>query len=484
MDLLTEDQAIEFSNSIGLFVELQAQKARLDAEIIKVLGRISAVIDDAIDAGPQDAREAEQTERALCIEAGAPARIHDHAMSSMVNKARPFIDDFPLTLEALGQAKISLQHAYAIVNIGADLLTTAHQRKVYEAHVVPRAKELTTNQLRPIARRVAQRLTEKTIDQRHKEEVIKRDVWVNDAGDGMANLVAYLPAPLAFAIRERLGEMALAADPTGRNIAQIRTDIFTDLLLTGHAPAHRAKAQSPALGSDPLFPADQADSGCPDCSVTEGSRGLGSIQAHISITIPLLTLLPKSIADVIRQTPGFEHVAGLEGACELVGYGPIDSKTAFFLAGNASGWDRILTHPVSGTPLRTDRYTPSQEIKRTLKIRDQHCRFPGCRMSTIRCENDHTIPWSRGGPTEINNLAYLCRYHHVFKHKSGWQVTQSDNGTLTWTSTLGQTYTTEPPSNNMYAAMPHLRSGSKDEPIATGATSPPTKDPFPDLPPF
>ena len=484
---LPPQRTAEFANSVHRFVQLQAQKARLDAEILEVLGDISVVIDEAVDSGPQDSRIMDQAQRALCLEVGAPARMHEQAILTMVNNARPFVRDFPKTLQALAAAEISQRHAFIIADIAGGLLTTDAQRAIYESEILPKAKTKTTNQLREAARRIAHRLSEKTIDQRHQEKAATRDVWVYDTGDGMANLVAHLPATIAYAIRDRLGQMALAADPTGRKISQLRTDIFTDLLLTGHTAAHhpRPTPNSTAdcgvfgeggistdgehgtckhgigehglgeLGAEgALFSTTGATADCPDCVATNGSRGLGAITAQVSITIPLLALLPDEIADIIRQTPGFEHVGGLDGACELNGYGPIDTHTALFLAGTTSGWDRIMTHPITGTPLRTDRYTPSQEIKRMLRIRDQHCRFPACRISAPRCDNDHTIPWSRGGPTAIENLAALCRYHHVIKHEAGWKATQLDNGTIKWTTALGYTIITEPPSNEMHKAYP------------------------------
>lgn len=536
-DQLSMQRVTEFNDSVDRFVELRAEQARLEAEILTVLGTIATIIDEVVDAGPMDSKLIEQTERDICIEVGAAARIHDRAMLSMVNNARPFMRDYPNTLEALSQAKISRNHAFIIVDVADSLLTTPKQREIYESLIVPKAKELTTNQLRPVARRIANKLTEKTLDERHKEKATLRDVYVYESGDGMATVVAELPAVAAYAIRDRIGQMALAADPTGRNIAQIRTDIFTDLLLTGYPSGHHAnhglamggpgtdQGQEGAnqsldgvglprqgaqvgmfgellvgsdaswstdagtdVGSDAgtdadgsvigtfepeggaLFSEAQATSDCSECVTTDGSRGLGAIQAQVSITIPLLALLPKNIADIIRQTPGFEQVAGLDGAAELTGYGPIDPRTALYLAGNTSGWDRILVHPISGTPLRTDRYTPSQDIKRTLKTRDVHCRFPGCRMPSSRCDNDHTVPWSEGGTTQIENLAMLCRYHHVFKHRSGWTVTQLENGTLKWTSVLGRTYMTEPPSNEMYRAVPIVPEETDGSPLISGST--------------
>ncbi|MCR2678846.1 hypothetical protein NSP03_24390, partial [Salmonella enterica] len=58
-------------------------------------------------------------------------------------------------------------------------------------------------------------------------------------------------------------------------------------------------------------------------------------------------------------------------AAELDGMIPIDPATARRLAGAASGWDRVLTHPISGALLAVDRYRPSEDLRRHLRARDE-----------------------------------------------------------------------------------------------------------------
>lgn len=60
------------------------------------------------------------------------------------------------------------------------------------------------------------------------------------------------------------------------------------------------------------------------------------------------------------------------------------------LAGAASGWGRVLTHPISAAMLAVDRYRPGEPLKRHLRARDQGCRFPGCGMPVRDSDLDHT----------------------------------------------------------------------------------------------
>ncbi|MDJ0349751.1 HNH endonuclease signature motif containing protein, partial [Cryobacterium sp. PH29-G1] len=131
---------------------------------------------------------------------------------------------------------------------------------------------------------------------------------------------------------------------------------------------------------------------------------------------------------------------------ELEGYGPIDPETARKLAGTATSFLRILTHPhtgivldVSATPFRVPA-----ALKKYLQLRDGTCRFPGCNRAARNCDLDHTRDKQFGGPTTATNLAHLCPANHNLKHFSNWTVTGTPDGTLTWTSPAGKHYATDP----------------------------------------
>jgi hypothetical protein len=124
------------------------------------------------------------------------------------------------------------------------------------------------------------------------------------------------------------------------------------------------------------------------------------------------------------------------------------------IAAGAGSWSRVLTHPVTGTVLDHDRttYAVPADLKRRLRTRDGTCRFPGCQRRAERCDLDHTVAWVEGGPTAADNLAHLCRHHHVLKHRDGplgrWRVRhrrrESPEGVLEWTSPAGRVHVTYP----------------------------------------
>ena len=48
------------------------------------------------------------------------------------------------------------------------------------------------------------------------------------------------------------------------------------------------------------------------------------------------------------------------------------------------------------------------------------------------CEAHHLTPWARGGPTSLDNLTLLCRFHHLIAvHHWGWTLTRNRDGTTT-----------------------------------------------------
>jgi hypothetical protein len=115
---------------------------------------------------------------------------------------------------------------------------------------------------------------------------------------------------------------------------------------------------------------------------------------------------------------------------------------------------RVLLDERTGVVIETgiDTYLPNRAMRNFVQKRDGHCRFPGCARKAKRCEPDHIIPFSRGGPTAIWNLLSLCKHHHRVKHHAGWRVTMTRDGACTWTDPHRRRYVTHPINHHELAA--------------------------------
>lgn len=73
--------------------------------------------------------------------------------------------------------------------------------------------------------------------------------------------------------------------------------------------------------------------------------------------------------------------------------------------------------------------TPGQQ--QLLWLRDQGCSVPGCTVPATWCDAHHVSWWSRGGATDITNLALLCGRHHTLVHERDLQATITSTE-VTW----------------------------------------------------
>jgi hypothetical protein len=85
----------------------------------------------------------------------------------------------------------------------------------------------------------------------------------------------------------------------------------------------------------------------------------------------------------------------------------------------------------------TVRYaTPRQ--RRAIALRDGGCVFPGCGCPAAWTDAHHVEHYTpTEGPTDIENLAGLCRHHHRVTHRKGWEMQATADGWFWWTTPTG-----------------------------------------------
>ena len=70
--------------------------------------------------------------------------------------------------------------------------------------------------------------------------------------------------------------------------------------------------------------------------------------------------------------------------------------------------------------VRERYFTPAQ--RRALAARDGGCLGPNCTAPPSWCHAHHVVQWEHGGPTDVDNGALLCSFHHHQLHAGGFQL--------------------------------------------------------------
>ncbi|MCS5717060.1 HNH endonuclease [Herbiconiux sp. CPCC 205763] len=427
----TEELDARLDAVIDELREVDLLTAGLDARRARGLAAAAVIADERAGLVSPVGREfsaARDGERTLvAVEIATATLRSERTVARMMNEAEQLVRDYPTTLAALENGRVSALHTRHLVAHACTL--PADARPEFEARLLAEAVVLPAHRFAEKARRMRETAHPESIVVRHRQAREERSVWLSPECDGMATLTHHLPAVDAVAIDDLLDKIARAerSDTDPRTHPQRRADALTRLILTPDNPARPA-----------------------------------SITATVLVTVPAATVAGVS------DEPG-----------ELHGYGPIDADTARAIAATAPTFLRVLTHPVTGEPtvitrhwgratadhLPTrdaatrpttganggdeagrDRYSASPELRLVLAAIDQTCRFPGCGRRANRCELDHTHDWAHGGATTAENLTYLCSRHHHLKHDTGWTVKPDPDRPrhLNWRSPHGRHHHTAP----------------------------------------
>lgn len=90
---------------------------------------------------------------------------------------------------------------------------------------------------------------------------------------------------------------------------------------------------------------------------------------------------------------------------------------------------QVVLRDHNGKPLgvgRASRCVP-EWLRKQLRVRDPECGFPGCHSKKF-LHAHHIEWWTRGGPTDLDNLVRLCPAHHRLFHGGGWRMECDEEG--------------------------------------------------------
>jgi hypothetical protein len=287
------------------------------------------------------------------------------------------IDSMPKVAQALNAGEIGYQSAAVICHLREKLAEKAEQ--LVEEDWVGWARQYSVHTLRDLAR--------------YARHVVDPDGFLKDENENFEQRRLHISQTGAMYVLDAV------LDPEGG--AALKTAI--DSLSKRHAP-----------DDDRTSPQRRADALTEMVfhAMDEGKLPRrNGVRPHITVTTTMEALKGE------LGVPASDLENGM----------PISSKTVERLA-----CDGCLSRVLMADSLVIDVGHATRSIsssqRRALRVRDKHCRVPGCDRPVSWTNPHHVEFWSRGGPTNLSNLISLCHFHHRCVHEGGWQVVKSAGG--------------------------------------------------------
>ena len=389
---------------------------------------------------------------AMAAEVAAAQGISHGLASGQMYLARALRDRLPRVAALLADGAISARLAATIV-WHTDLIKDPDTLQVVDSTLADDASRygpLSVNKTAQAIDAVVDRYDPGAL-RRTRVAARSRDIVIDLANDesGTAGLWGRLYATDAATLDRRLLQMARDVchdDP--RTLAQRRADALGALA----GGANRLvcgcdNADCPARADD-----DQRATGVVIHVVAEASALDSEPDAHMSGKVSSRPITPDmTLREALTPDPEPKPPAEPRPAALITGGGTVPAPLLVELIRRGARLQPIR-HPGDAMSPESG-YRPSARLDAFVRCRDLTCRFPNCDRPAELCDIDHTIPYPLG-PTHPSNLKCLCRKHHLLKtFWTAWRDEQHPDGTVTWTSPSGHTYTTRPGSRLLFPTL-------------------------------
>jgi hypothetical protein len=141
---------------------------------------------------------------------------------------------------------------------------------------------------------------------------------------------------------------------------------------------------------------------------------VGGTPASVIVTINVDDLLER--AGIAETTDGTQ----------------LSSQQLLRIADEAEIWPTIIDRNNVPLALGRTRRIASRGQTMALIAREGGCSFPGCDHPPQWCDRHHILDWIDGGPTDLDNLTLLCRFHHSHFLQKGWTCQMNGDGLPEW----------------------------------------------------
>lgn len=122
------------------------------------------------------------------------------------------------------------------------------------------------------------------------------------------------------------------------------------------------------------------------------------------------------------------HLRPDDGTAWIDGGPAIAPSTAERLTCTAGAQAMVVDGRGNPLHLGRTRRTASPQQLMALRARDgNRCAFPGC-SNAHHLDAHHLRWWRHGGPTDLDNLALLCTFHHTLIHDHGYRADRTADG--------------------------------------------------------
>ena len=393
-------------------------------------------------------------------------RMSGATAQSRIDVARTLTQYLPGATAALAIGDISPAHANVIARESAQLIrqgVAPEVLKLIEDEAIAHAEFHTPAQVANKVRSCIAMFAPDQFESAAVEEKTTRKVSCYPNANGMATIVAFLPAPDAQTIMLAIDRLAHKTNGVAREKLRAFQKQNGYRMRANAGAAHQRTEQESGLNSSSSLNSSSGLNSSPGLNglsesdksarfnLTDFSADLmDPMDAHRADALTAIAALFLDTNEeqvmnhgrpvTVNLTIDLPTLLGLaENPGQLNGYGPIPAAVARELAADGK-WRKFITDPTTGNLLDFGResYLPPQVLRDFLLARDRTCRFPGCRRSGIKGEIDHAIPWEEGGETSPKNLGILCKRHHQLKTHGGWKLESFEDGSCQWTSPLGK----------------------------------------------
>jgi hypothetical protein len=291
------------------------------------------------------------------------------------------LKNMPESAEAVAGGKIGFAHLALIARTATTLAASGSNNQFDETHLLEKAKEFSVGRFRIFCDHQRHADDPEGYAAEQAQAVEERSLTLSSGESGRVWVRGVLDAEGGAVLRIALEPLAKR---TGKGDDRNQTRRFADALveLAGHL----------------------LDNGLGPRRTTQ--------RPHLQVTTTMETLLRRAGAPA----------ADLELSL------PLSAASVERLACDCNVTRILLGEDSQVIDVGRSKRVISPAQRRALSVRDKGCRWPGCDRPASYTSGHHLVHWSKGGPTDLDNMALLCLRHHWMVHEGKWQLIKTDSG--------------------------------------------------------